>query len=973
MSSLQTSQQTSLSRIAAAKAAIRPLDGRGLLDRLQTISSTRLMIGTTSGMLWSALAFMGTLLLWMWADVVLDLSPRLRIGGWFVALVFTSLLLVRNIRAFRASAASKAVAASLDQLTGSGGQIRAGLDLIEHPHYGNGQPPSALTTGLADLAIKKATALACSTSGLDTAPPLPLVQSGALLSLFLAAVFALAAAMPRMAWTELKRFFDPWGGHAAWSQYVFQVTSLTSSVAYGDSLEINAKVTGPHFEQLEMVIVPSAEQRTKNGDTQGVEDVTPIDVLPMFPDPAGTWHASLADIREPFEFFLRVRRARSDVWPVTVFTVPAISDVQVEITAPLYTGLSPYRGTMPAAGIEGLPGTGVRITAESNRPLSHGVTRLNLGTGTESVAMVVENVAQRVAGSFMISQEGQLSITVTDEAGQPSTTPYTVPIRMLEDQSPMVRMAQPRAVSLATPSAVVPVIVAAEDDFGLRSCQFYRSLNNSRPLPVNLPLPTAAPRRAQLQTQLDLSEYDLEPGDEIRLFARVEDNDPSGPNAPVGKGSESTLVSIRIISEEDFNRAQQQQAGMEMMASRHQQAQRRLESLAEQMKKLKEKLSEADPESQVAENAREELQQLAKEMEKAAEALKAMSEKPLPFDLDQQLAPKLAEMAEMLKQMSEQTSQMSASPNLSSKQAADEMQKQMDRLQEQKQQHQEDAMKPLDHMAQVLPLKQDEAAFTQLVQRQRALADRLRSLKDQNADADPATRARMRELEEEQHQLRDQLTDLLKRIDENIARLPDTPELDELRDTAQQFLNAVRESGADSMMADAEGALTQFDGAGGWSKAEEAAKTLEQFLSQCNSMGDACKGSCMKFNPGIGSSMASTLEQLSPGMGMQTGGMGMGQGGQGGYSTQSSTMSNVGMYGTTPLMDALQSSLGSSDSSAPTGVMTQINGEGSDQSDSNFSTRQSNSAFGNAETGVPSQYRRQAGKYMQKLAEELEQ
>ena len=71
-------------------------------------------------------------------------------------------------------------------------------------------------------------------------------------------------------------------------------------------------------------------------------------------------------------------------------------------------------------------------------------------------------------------------------------------------------------------------------------------------------------------------------------------------------------------------------------------------------------------------------------------------------------------------------------------------------------------------------------------------------------------------------------------------------------------------------------------------------------------------------------------------------------------------------------MDASQSSLGSSDDTAPTGVMTEIRGDGSDQSDSGFSASQTNSAFGNAETGVPSQYRRQAGRYMQKLAEELE-
>ena len=972
MSTVQTPQQSPLTRLAAARPGYQHLDGRALIERLNFIRSSRLMIGTASGLLWSSLAFLAIVLFWMWTDVVLDLSPRLRVIGWLMAFGLSAFLMLRSYRRWRIAAASKAVAATLDQLTASGGQIQAGLDLAEDLHLGRVQTKAPLTRGLADLAVRQAALLARQPSHMDAASPKPLIQSGAVLFASCFVALVLVVAMPRMAWTELKRFFDPWGGHAAWSQYEFQVTPGISTVAYGDSLEIKATVTGPPFEQLEMVIVPSAAQRMKNNETLDVEDVTPIDVLPMFPESSGSWHASLADIKEPFDFFLRVHRARSEAWPVTVLTVPSITDVQVEIIAPLYTELAPFRGTLPANGLEGLPGTSVKLTAQSNRPLSGGTMRIQLNDTAQTVAMIAEPDPHRVTGAFDITQPGRLDITVIDEAEQPSAAPYSAPIRVLEDQSPMVRLVQPQAVSFATPSAVVPIAVAAEDDYGLRRCQLFRSLNNSRPLPVDLKLPARAPRRVQLQTQLPLADYDLQPGDEIKLFARVEDNDPAGPAAPVGKGSESTIVSIRIISDEDFDRAQQQKAGMEMLSNRHQQAQRRMESLTEQMQKLKEKLDAAEPDSSVAEEAREEMEQLAAEMQKAADALKAMAEKPLPFDLDKELAPQLAEMAEMLKKMGEQTAKMSGNPDLKSKQASDEMQKQIEAMQERQKQHQEEAMKPLQHLAQVLPLKQDEAAFVQLTQRQRALADRLKSLKDQDADADPATRARMRELEEEQHQLREQLTDLLQRIDEDIARLPDDPELDELRNSAQEFVSAVRDSAADTMMADAESFLTEFEGHNGWSNADEAAKTLEQFLSQCKGMGGACSNSCLKFSPGLGSSMSSTLDQLSPGMGMKSGGVGMGMGGSGGESAQSSTMENVGMYGTTPLMDASQSSLGSSDDTAPTGVMTEIRGDGSDKSDSGFSASQTNSAFGNAETGVPSQYRRQAGRYMQKLAEELE-
>ena len=967
--------------------------GSQLMSRLDVIRTLRMMIGTGSGFIWSGIASLATLIAWMWADVVLNLSPGVRVAGWGSAAVVLGGLLIQRIHAMRRTATSSAVASDLDRLTSSGGQIRTGMDLAQSIKK-RSQSVSPLTMGLAELAIRNAATVANRPASTAAASPLPIAKSLAAASGAFVFCLILSIMMPRMTLTELQRFFDPYGGYPAWSQFQFTITPNASSVIYGESLEVEATVAGPPFEQLEMVLIPVATANAGRKVVRDVESLDPIDVLPMFSDATGVWRASIVNITDPFEFFLRIRRARSETVSVDVITVPDISDVKVEVAAPLYTGLSSYRGVVPPKGIEGLPGTRVTITASSNRPLSGGRLELHeqhdesaqiaadamveQGSGVSSVngpavvAMSVESDPHTVTGEFIVAQPGQFHVYVTDVAGQSNLSPLTIPIRLLQDQSPMVRLAQPRAVSFATPEATIPVVVAAEDDYGLRRCQLFRSLNNSRPLPTDLSVPEGSPRRVFLQSGLPLAAYHLQPGDEIRLFARVEDNDPNSPAAPIGKGAESSIVSIRIISEAEFNRSQQQRVGLEMMMSRHQQAQRRLESLTEKMRELKEKLDAADADSELSEQLRGEMQELADQMKEAADAIQKLADSPLPFAMDQELAAHLSEMADALSEMSEQTGDMSSQPGLSRQQAAEKMEQQLEALKQEQQEHQSEAMKPLQHLAKVLPLKQDEAAFTQLVQRQRSLADRLQALKNATiAAATPAERARMRELEEEQHRLRTQLTDLLDKIDEDISELPDDPELDDLRNTAQEFVDAVRASEADTMMADGESALSKSDGREGAAWAEDAATTLEQFLSQCNSMGQAGNSSCLKFSPSLGSSMAKTLDQLVPGMGSKPGGMAAGSGG--GYSTQSSTMDNVGMYGTTPMIDSSQATSGNSDTDAAVGIMSQLSGDGSDQSGSGFSTNQSNSAFGNSETGVPSQYRRQAGQYMQRLAEELEQ
>src|SRR6185436_6758847 len=100
---------------------------------------------------------------------------------------------------------------------------------------------------------------------------------------------------------------------------------------------------------------------------------------------------------------------------------------------------------------------------------------------------------------------------------------------------------------------------------------------------------------------------------------------------------------------------------------------------------------------------------------------------------------------------------------------------------------------------------------------------------------------RMRELEQEQRGLRDDLTNLLEDIKNHANRLPDTPELAQLKATALKFADAVHNSGAAEAMLGAEAGLIDFSGTTAYERALEAAEILEKFISQCQGMGGECK------------------------------------------------------------------------------------------------------------------------------------
>ena len=108
--------------------------------------------------------------------------------------------------------------------------------------------------------------------------------------------------------------------------------------------------------------------------------------------------------------------------------------------------------------------------------------------------------SHEVIGSWTIARAGTFQLKVTDVTGQDSRDSFTGTINLLKDQVPFVRLLEPAPQSLATPSITLPVVVAAEDDYGITKLQLFRSLNDSRALPLSLPTTDPASRRHEEMT-----------------------------------------------------------------------------------------------------------------------------------------------------------------------------------------------------------------------------------------------------------------------------------------------------------------------------------------------------------------------------------------------------------------------------------------------------------------------------------------
>ena len=926
-----------------------------LVARVRSLAGRRRAVIRMREFFWLLVMAGLGLLLVGWLDLLAPMPPLLRVAGVAAAFLFACGFAVRDSLLLRYRSRPMAIANDVDRLAGARGQVAAGLDLT-----GLRAESEALTVALARIAVRRAADIAAKVPEERIEPLRTVGRAFMGFGGLLVGVAALVLLWPRALQTEWGRLTDPYGDHPPYSRHVFNVEPGDTSVEYGGSFIVEARVEGAPVERLDLVLLQSG----------GAEEA-----MPMFEEREGTWQAQLIDIVEPLVYWVRAPRGRSNRYDVTVIYTPRIESLTVRITPPAYTNRPPTEGPLPQGGIAGLPGTAVDITVASNRPLSRGELYLPRHDG-ESEPLVAEpdpRTPKSVAWHFSIRQAGSMSLSVIDEAGERSATEISAPILLLEDERPFVRITSPMAESFATPDVSLPVELEAEDDYGVAALSLFRSLNGSRYLSEALMAPVPAEPRLGGRSFLPLKEYGLSPGDVISLFGRVEDTDPAGP-----KGSESGIVRITIISRETYEEILRARKTADDFAAKYEALARSLEELAFQGEELR-KAAEGEQGEGVSSDMQEKLNSFADELASAAEAASRAADQPPLYALDEPLAQSLREAAAALSAAA--GAARGAAGAGKPTEMREGLRKALEALRSGRQNYEETVAEPLDRYLQAYRLLEMEQRFIALAERQSGLAERMSDLKGRDGEAEPALRVRMQDLLGEQRALEEELKATLEGIRARAAELPEDPELDRLRSTAVEFADAVQASRALPAMSEAMQGLEAGQGTAAHAGAAEAAEVLQSFIERCK----ACAGACqceLAFEPTLQEAAAATVEQLLQaarlGMGRPGGtagtgaaGAGMGRGigaGAGGYSVRSNTPANVGLYGPANMAQARMSAAGGTADATP-GLFWEAGGGGM-EGEIGAPERADIPYGGVALQAVPPGHRQRVRDYFRRVAEE---
>lgn len=510
----------------------------------------------------------------------------------------------------------------------------------------------------------------------------------------------------------LLMLFVLWPGEAA--RLVVRAVAPFSTL--GNAAAVKFTVDPGDIEILEgdaLQIEVTYEARTKHMDLVMEMSGGAEIMQPMLPS-GDRWTYRMDPVREGFRYHARTGRAESDSFTVTVWPSPMMLEPRVRLGFPEYSGLLPEETSL-GRGVEAVRGTAVNLTGKLNTAVEEAWLEMD---GKRVLEGKIESEANggRVGFEWQLADKssGEAVVWLKHRLGR-EVEALRFPVRVLEDQPPLVRWLSPMAKELRVrPDEVLGFRYEVTDDFGLAALQLEmktsgkQQVRTSQGLPEKMP-GSAKPYRFRGEGELAIGELrERWPGaNEIRARVRAVDGRPEELGRPgvghgewlllrIDQGAES-LARQEMRAEHDgaretiekamhaareardrmaWHRGEMKNDELGKDAKKHfEEARQRLAEAQENLEKLAERMQEsvhADKMDEVREAseqlaaARQELesaplqdgQQRREEKldgakEQAEAAMKNLEEARLRMDRDRQKIEELARLQELAQQQRE--------------------------------------------------------------------------------------------------------------------------------------------------------------------------------------------------------------------------------------------------------------------------------------------------------------------------------
>lgn len=361
---------------------------------------------------------------------------------------------------------------------------------------------------------------------------------GGALAVAVAGAVALFLAGPTLVRQAAEVIFVPWSEAAAEAPFAVLVEPGDVSVPKGGDLDVQAYLRGFTSERVTLLFRPTDRQ---DWDRVGMDAS----------DTLGQFGFRLFDLQEPMEYLVEAGGVSSPVFTISVTDLPYVSNIDLELVYPTYTGLGTER--IEHGGDIAAPlGTRVTVFATTTMPVTEGRILID---ARDTIPMTPADSGM-LAGSLEVTGEAHYRLELRAASGAWVRASLEYRIDPLDDHGPTVSFKAPGRDIRVTAVEEIFAEAVARDDYAIRSLDLVYTVNGGEEQRITLH-PGTAPRRPEVSGghTFFLEEFELEPGDLVSYWAQAVEEGPRGPGRTVT--SDIYFMQIRPFGL-DYRQAEQQ-------------------------------------------------------------------------------------------------------------------------------------------------------------------------------------------------------------------------------------------------------------------------------------------------------------------------------------------------------------------------------------------------------------------------------
>ncbi len=217
-----------------------------------------------------------------------------------------------------------------------------------------------------------------------------------------------------------------------------------------------------------------------------------------------------------------------------------LGDISIRYEFPGYTDKKPGKESNTDGSIKALKGSVAHFEARSSQPIAKASVRLE----DSGIPARVEE-SHKIRADIPLLKEGSYKIVAEGPGGTPYAENKAHRIEVLKDAHPDIKLIKPEDDIEVKEAGVLELEFYAEDDFGISRVEVVYWLQGEEGR-VNAVSPAKGSGEVSGTYNWDLSALEVKPGDRVRYYMEVYDNDEvSGPKKSVSAARALEVYSPR--------------------------------------------------------------------------------------------------------------------------------------------------------------------------------------------------------------------------------------------------------------------------------------------------------------------------------------------------------------------------------------------------------------------------------------------